>query len=75
MVGWAENDGRPRSEVLSLEGSNESPQGSFVAQSNNVGWLAGAVYIVEWHLLVHDMPDSRTAAKGRAEEREGGRNV
>lgn len=75
VVGWAENDERPRSEELSLEGSSESPQESFVAQSNSVGWLVDAVYIVEWHLPVHDMPDSRTAAKGRAEEREGGRSV
>ena len=75
VVGWVENDERPRSEVLSLGGSSESPQENFVAQSNSVGWLVDAVHIVEWHLLVHDMPDSRTAAKGRAEERKGGRNV
>lgn len=75
VVGWVENDERPRSEVLSLGGSSESPQENFVAQSNSVGWLVDAVHIVEWHLLVHDMPDSRTAARGRAEERKGERNV
>lgn len=75
VVGWAENDGRPRSEALSLGGNSESPQENFVAQSNSAGWLVDAVCIVEWHLPVHDMPDLRTAAKGMAEEREGGRNV
>jgi hypothetical protein len=75
VVGWAENDEKPRSEVLSLEGSSESRQESFVVQSNSVGWLADAVCIVESHLPVHDMPDSRTAATGRVEEREDGRNV
>lgn len=46
-----------------------------VDRSSSVGRLAGVVHIVEWYLPAQDRVDSKTAAMGKAEEREVGRMV